>query len=447
VTELLDLARAIVGWASPGEEVEAFVSRARTTTVRAYRGEVESITSAEPSGVGIRVVLPGGRQGFASAGTLDETVSKEMLEEARDNASFATPDEWVGLAWPDGVPPAPLALCRDDLAAVTAGDKVELAIELERRTLAADAAVTGVRTAIYGDAMAEEAVATTTGLATSSRWSTAHAAVQALADDRGETQIAGGLTIGRHPDELDLAAAAAEAASKATRLLGAAKPPSRRLTAVLDPEVTSALLAIVGGTLSGEAVLKGRSLFAGRVGEPVGAAALTLIDDPTDASAPGAEAYDGEGLARRRNVLVDGGVLVGYLYNTYAGRRAGTPSTASASRGYGSVPAIAAPALSLVPGEASFDDLLAVVDDGVYVQAVSGLHSGVNPVSGDFSVGATGLFVRGAALAEPFREATVASTLQRMLRDVVAVGADQRWFGGGAAGLSLVISDVSLGGA
>jgi PmbA protein len=446
VTELLDLARAVVGWAAPGEQVEAFVARSRTTSVRAYNGEVESLSSAEPAGVGIRVVIDG-RQGFASAGTLDETVLKEMLEEARDNASFAAPDEFVALAAPDGVGAASMAVSRGDLAGVTTGEKVDLAIELERRALAADPRVTGVRVAAYGDALSEEAVASTTGVAAWSQVSRAHVSVQALAEEAGDTQTASGLSVGRHPDELDLGAAAAEAARRATRLLGASKPPSGRVTAVLDPEVSAALLSIIGGTLSGEAVLKGRSLFAGRVGETVAAGAITLVDDPTDPAAPGAEPYDGEGLARRRNVLIEGGVLKGYLYNAYAARRAGTVSTASAARGYSSMPAVGAPALRVVPGTRTQEQLLAEIGDGVYVQDVSGLHSGVNPVSGDFSVGATGLAVRAGALAEPFREATIASTLQRMLLEVIAVGGDLRWFGGGAAGLTLVISDVSLGGA
>lgn len=442
---LLDLARTIVSWAGPGEELEAFVSWSRATSIRAYHGEVESLSSAEPAGVGIRIVS-GGRQGFASAGTLDETVLKETLEEARDNATFAAPDEFVALATPDGVAAAELAICREDLLAVPTAANVDLAIELERRALATDPSVTGVRVAAYGDAVGEEAVASTTGLAVWSRVSRASASVQLLAERDGETQIASGRSIGRHPDELDLGAAAGEAAERAIRLLGASKPPSQRVTAVLDPEVTAAFLSIISGTLSGEAVLKGRSLFAGRAGQQVAAPAVTLVDDPTDPSSPGAEPYDGEGLARRRNLLIDAGTLQGYLYNTYAARRAGTASTASAFRGYASAPGIGAPALRLLPGTSTPEELLAQVGEGVYVQDVSGLHSGVNPVSGDFSVGATGLMITGGSLGAPFREATIASTLQRMLLEVVAVGSDLRWFGGGAAGLTLVIADVSLGG-
>ena len=266
-------------------------------------------------------------------------------------------------------------------------------------------------------------------------------------EEDGDTQIGSGTTAARAPSDLDPERAVADGVGRAVRLLGAVKPPSRRVTVVLDPEVTAELLSILGGTLSGDAVLKGRSLFAGREEEAVAAGPVTLLSDPTDPGAFGAGHVDGEGLARRRVPLIEGGTLRGFLYDTASGRRAGRPSTGSASRTYSSTPGVGAPALTLTPGTRSQAELVAAVGDGVYVQEVSGLHSGVNPVSGDFSVGATGLAIRGGALAEPFREATIASTLQRILLDVVEVGADHEWLPGGAAGVTLVVRDISLGGA
>jgi PmbA protein len=299
---------------------------------------------------------------------------------------------------------------------------------------------------MYSDSYGEVVVATTTGIAVASEAGVCYLSVSPLVEEDGDTQIGSGTTAGRAPSELDLERAVNDGVGRAVRLLGAAKPPSRRVTIVLDPEVTADLLAILGGTLSGDAVQKGRSLFAGREEQAVAAAAVTLVSDPTDPGAFGAGHIDGEGLARRRVPLVERGTLRAFLYDTASGRRAGRPSTGSASRSYSSTPAVGAPALTLRPGARSQAELIAVVGEGVYVQEVSGLHSGVNPVSGDFSVGATGLAIRGGALAEPFREATIASTLQRMLLDVVEVGADHEWLPAGAAGVSLVVRDVSLGG-
>lgn len=445
MTELLDLAEAVVGWAMPGEEVEAFLSRSRTTNVKAYAGAVESLSSAESSGAGVRVIIDG-RQGFAHAGSLEEGVLKEALEEARDNAAFGERDEFAGLGQPDGVEPPSLDLVRDELRTFPVDAKIELALELERRTRGRDRRVTGVRVATFSDSVGEEAVATTTGIRAYDEAGVCYVAVQPLLEADGDTQIGSGISAGRAPSDLDLDDAAAEGVDRAARLLGATKPASRRVTVVLDPDVTADLLAIIGGTLSGEAVLKGRSLFANREGEEVAAAVVDLVSDPTDPGAFGAGRFDGEGLARRRVALIERGRLQGFLYDTYAGRRAGKASTGSASRSYATTPGVGAAALTISAGPRTQAELLADVGDGVFIQEVSGLHSGVNPVSGDFSVGATGLAITGGALGAPFREATIASTLQRMLLDVVAVGADLRWMPSGPAGVSLVIRDVSLGG-
>jgi PmbA protein len=193
-------------------------------------------------------------------------------------------------------------------------------------------------------------------------------------------------------------------------------------------------------------VLKGRSLFADRLGDPVGPELFTLVDDPTNPLAFGAASSDGEGLATRRNVLIDGGVVAGFLNNSYTGRRMGTGSNGAAVRGYKSAPGVGARALAVVPGESDQAGLIAGIDDGVLVQSVKGLNSGVNPVSGDFSTGADGLRIRGGALAEPLRGFTIASTLQKMLKDVVAVGNDVVWLPMRAAGVSLVVGDVTISG-
>jgi len=100
----------------------------------------------------------------------------------------------------------------------------------------------------------------------------------------------------------------------------------------------------------------------------------------------------------------------------------------------------------LSPGHSNADEILAQVGDGLYVQSVTGIHSGVNPVSGDFSVGAEGLMIEGGALGQPVREVTVASTLQRMLQSIVAIGGDVRWLPGTAAGQTLAIAEMSLSG-
>lgn len=443
--ELLAIADRVLGWARDDEQVEVVVGRSTSTEVRVYEGDIESLSSAGAQGVGVRVVA-NRRQGFAYAGTLDDDVLGEVLAEARDNATFATEDEFAGLAEPDGVPVPELDLYRSGLAVVPTDRKVAMAMELEAAVRAADPRITGVEAAEYADSVGEGVVVSTTGIRSSGRETACYVGAYPLATQGDETKTGFGFSVGREPGELDVATAASDAAARATRLLGAVKPAGGRMTVVLDPYVTAQLLGILAGTMNGEAVNKGRSLFAGRLGEQIAADVVTLVDDPTNPLAYRATEADGEGLATRRNVLVDGGVLGMFLHNAASARRAGVTSTGSAVRGFKSTPSVGARAVSLAPGTRTQPELLGDVGDGILVSSVSGLHSGVNPVSGDFSTGAEGLRITGGALGEPLREFTIASTLQRMLQDVVAVGGDVEWLPMGAAGVSLVVRDVSVSG-
>jgi PmbA protein len=443
--DLVEQARKVAAQAGEGEQVEAFVARGRSTTVRAHGGEVESLTEATSAGIGVRVV-GGGRQGFAWAGSLDEAVVAEVLENARDNARYAEPDEWVALAEPDGVVPPTLDLWRPGLEDMPTATKVDRALALEALVLAGDPRITGVRTATWRDGSGEAAVVTSTGIEVGGRSTSCWVSVSALAAEGDETTTGGGVSIGREPDDVDLDEAAQDAVERATGLLGAVQPAGGVLTLVLEPRMAATLLGIAGGMLGGEMVLKGRSPFAERVGEAIAAPVLTLVDDPTDPGSLGADTHDGEGLATRRVPLIEGGVLQGFLHNTYTGRRAGVPSTASAVRGYRSTPGAGAQALAVAPGQGTLDELMADVDHGVLVRTMSGLHSGVNATSGDFSVGIEGRIIRRGALAEPVREATIASTIQRLLLDVRAVGGEREWTPGGTASSPLVIDNVTLSG-
>jgi PmbA protein len=444
--DLLTIGDRVVAQARPGEQVEAVVVRGVDTEIRVYEADIESLSSAQSQGVGIRVVVEG-KQGFAYAATFDETVLADTLADARDNAGFGTFDEFQGLAEPDGVPLPTLDLYRPALAAFPTDQKVDMALALERAVRASDPRISGIESAEYADSRFEGAVVSTTGVRNAGEETSCYLSTYAMATEGGETQTGFGFSVGREPSELDVDKVARDAGERATRLLGATKPTSERLTVVLDPWVTAQFLGLLGYTLSGESVLKGRSLFADRLGDEVAAAIVTLVDDPTDPAAFTATDSDGEGLACRRNELIEGGVLRQFVHNAYTARRAATQSTGSAVRGgFKSTPGVGTQAVSLVPGTASQAELIEQVGDGLLVQDVAGLHSGVNPVSGDFSTGAEGLRISGGAIGEPHREFTIASTLQRMLLDVEAIGNDLEWLPMSAAGVSLVIRDVTVSG-
>ena len=447
--DLLELCRRIATSASGGEQIEAYAVRTNECDIEVFDGHVESLSVAGIEGVGVRVVNDG-RQGFAWAGSLDEDVVRETLADARDNAQFAEPDEWNGLATPADVASTTrveLDLWRDSLASIETDRKVELVLSLDAALRGADPRIRGVESSSYGDGAVETALANSHGVEAALRRTMASASASAMAGDGDDTQTGYGFSVGREFAAIDLDAIVAMAVERTVRLLGARPTASRRIAVVLDPLVTSSFLGVLSAAFNAESMLKGRSLFQDRVGEQVASTSVQIVDDPTNPAMMGASPHDAEGVPCRRNDLVVDGVLQGFLHNTYTARRAGSATTGSASRGgYKSTPGVGIKALSFAPGSQAPDEILASVGEALYVQSVSGIHSGTNPISGDFSVGASGLLVRDGVLAEPVREVTIASTLPRMLTGIAAIGNDLTYLPGSTAGLTLLIDDMTLSG-
>jgi len=403
-SELLRLAEGVIDQAKPGEQVEAFVSQGSSTEVMAFGGEVESFTAASSAGIGIRIIQDG-RVGFAHAGSLDPEVINETLAEARDNRAFAEPDEWVTLSEPDDRKPIVHDHWDDGVATTPTEDKVQMALDLEAAVMAA------------------------------------------MAKDGDAPKIASGFDVNFGPGDLSIEKACDDAVHRVTRLLGATQPNSEKLTMVLEPRMSASLIGILVGMLSGERQIKGRTPFLDRVGEEIASPLLSVTDDPTDDRSFGANSVDGEGQTCRPLKLIENGVFGGFMHNTYTGRRSGEGSTANAVRGVRSTPGVGAHAVIMTPGEGTLDELISGIDDGLLVTSMSGLHSGVNVISGDFSVGVEGLLIRNGQLAEPIREATVASTMQKMLTDIVAVGSEIEWQPGGSGPVPMAIANVSMSGA
>ena len=444
LSELVAMAERLLDGAA-GEEIEVVLSRGASTSVEVHDGEVESFTSAGSAAAGVRV-LSEGRLGFASCGTLDPEVLRETVAEARDNCRFSEADEHNAIGRPDGVAPVKQVSWFPEVLELGARDKVERAIELERQVIGTDPRVGSARSTSYDDGWGESVVVSTTGIRAESRGTTCSVGTQPLANADGETQIGWGYDVARRPDELDDSRVVRESVERATKLLGAGKPPSARMAILLEPRLAVTLLGVVTGMLSAESVQKGRSPFADRVGETIAAPVLGLVDDPTRSESLGAEEFDGEGLACRANPLISAGVLQGFLYDSTSASRSGVSSTASAVRSTRSIPGPGAQLLVMEPGDRSRDELLAGIGLGLAVESFAGLHSGVNPVSGDFSVGANGLLIRDGQLAEPVQEITIASSSQRLLLDISAVGGDFEWLPSGSGGASMVIDGVAVSG-
>jgi PmbA protein len=446
VPELRELARVAVDAALPGEQVEAYAEVGRETQVSAHRGEVEGFSSAESRGVGVRLIGDH-RLGYAFAAdpTVDEV--REAVAEARENAALTEPDEHNGLPDPEPIEPLP-ELYRSESASVSAEDKVRMALELERYAVSRDPRVTKVDAVQVGDAVSEVTIASTAGVDATYARTDAWVMVITLAVDDDETQTGFSFRIARGLDELAAEPVADEAVDRAVRMLGATKPMTAKVPIVLDPFAASSFLGVLSGALNAESVLKGRSLFGPMVGQQIGSDAFTLVDDGRILDGPGARPFDGEAVPSRRTELFARGTLNGFLHDTYTARRTGggQRSTGNAKRGgYKGAPGVGTSNFYVEAGTAAYEELLGRADGGVLIMNVSGVHSGANPISGEFSVGATGQRIAGGAPGEPLREMTVASTLPDMLRSIAGVGSDLRFFSS-VGTPSILIGEMTLAG-
>jgi PmbA protein len=439
VGDLAELCRAALAAAEDGELAEVYASESRRSEVKARRGDVESLSASETRGLGVRVIREG-RLGYAWAADPEPGEAAELLRAARAGAEHTTPDEANMLPEPAEAELIP-DLYREGQASLGPERKVRLAIDLERAAVSAERDVTKVEETIYGDAVSRVGIASTTGVAAEYARTDCWCVVIALAERDGETQTGFSFRVARELDELDWEDVAREAAHRGARLLGARKPGTERLPVVLDPWAAASFLGVLAGILSAEEVQKGRSMLAGMLGQEVASDGFTLVDDGRLPDGPATAPFDDEGVPTGRTPVIEAGTLRAFLHNTQTARREGTASTGNASRaGYRGVPGVAPTNLLVEPGDRRPEALLREAGRAVYVQDVSGVHSGANPVSGEFSVGATGLRVEGGAMGEPLREMTIASTLPEVLRGVEAVGSDLRFFpGGGAIGTSTIL--------
>jgi PmbA protein len=449
MTELSAVARRAAEAAGDAgaSDAEAYVSRDSGRQVRVHGGEVESLTAATQSGVGVRAWI-GHRVGYAYRTDLSDAGVAAIAAKAAEAAAVADEDEFAAPPQPAEFEALP-GLSDPSLAEWETGRVAELALTVERTALDSDPRLVGVETAVYADSDEQVAIASSTGVAGEYEASTCYAYLQALAEGEGARETGLGFGLARGPRGLDPEAIGREGAERALAMIGAGKPASRACPVVLDETVAASFAGLIGGGLSAKAVQRGRSPFAGRLEEEVASGVFALHDDGRDPEGPASAPFDAEGVPRRRTALIEDGRLHSYLFDTYSANREGVSSTGSAARqGYRSLPSVSTSNLVVAPGTFSFEELLAEAGDGILVTDVAGLHSGVNPVTGVFSVGASGRVIRDGRLAEPVREFTIAGELVGMLSAVSAAGAESRWvpFGGSVSTPPLLVAEMAISG-
>ncbi|MBK9796291.1 MAG: TldD/PmbA family protein [Holophagaceae bacterium] len=433
------------------EGAEAFISLSRSRKAKTQNGRLEDLTVSKRGGLGVRVIRAGARgfrTGLATTTDLTATEFRHLFAQAWELSALGDEDPWLRQAEPSGTDDLPSRF-HAEVDAITSEQRIAWALELEAQARKASPKVAAVREAAWSDGTGASLLLTQRGVRTPDVYSSCSASIELAVAEGEERQAAWHWDVARRP-VLDLAAIGAEAALKGERKLNPQRLPAGRYSVVLHPEVAVDLLGIVAGMLDAESVLKQRSLFAGKLGQAIASPLLTLVDDGRLAEGPGrpalgTEPWDAEGLPTRRNVLLEGGVLKTYLHTLKTAAELGMAPTASAGRGFGSQPGATTFNLFPLAGQTGTEELYRMAGNGVLITEIMGLHT-VDPVSGDLSVGASGIRIRDGVLAESVDKLTFAGNLRDFLTRIVALGSDLRWYGS-SAGLSILLEDISLGGA
>lgn len=411
-------------------DAEAVAREGDEFSVTVRMGQVETLKESGSRAVGLRV-FAGKRAASASTSDLTPDGIRQLVSGAMALVKITEEDPFAGLPEADefGAVDRDLHLYYEDVNSLPGPERIEWARRAEAAALAADPRISNSDGGSFEAVTGRKVLANSRGFAGGYRTSYAGVSAVPLARDaNGQMQRDGWWSGARSFAHLESPEAVGqEAARRTLRRLGARRMPTQSVPVVFAPEVARSLIGSVFEAASGDAVWRSASFLAGKLGEQIAAPALTIVDDgvmllPTGAGGFGTSPFDGEGLPSRRTVVIENGVLANYLLNTYTARKLGMKSTHNAARGLAGTPGTGCGNLYLEPGTMTPEEILAGVPVGFYVTALMGF--GVNVVTGDYSRGATGLWIENGELTHAVEEVTIAGNLGGMLRNITAVGND-----------------------
>jgi PmbA protein len=408
-------------------------------------GEVEECTTGFSAGMGVRTIMSDGRQGIAYGNRLDDkTAMKDIIAWSLSNCKKSEPEEGISL-YSGKLEPDPSIMLEDErIAQITPDERMSLCKKMTELARSADKRIVSVRAAAWQDGWGASFYATTTGLSGWDRGSSANCEVMVLAQDGMYTEMGGYGIESRRYDELDIEKTSARAASDTVAALGGRPMKTGAYTAVIEPETAASLIDIIGDLFCASEIQKNHSMMKGKLGTAVASSCLTLTDDGRIPWKAGTSAWDSEGVPTRRVVLIDHGTAQSYLYNLQYAYRDGVESTGSACRGVSTLPDVGTSNLVVSPGSESAEGLRRSVKKGLYITEFMGLHT-IDPVSGDFSIGAKGLLIENGEFTRPVSGVTIASNLLDFIKNISAVGADVQFFGS-VATPTLVVENIVIAG-
>jgi PmbA protein len=432
-------------------DAEAVVYEGDEFGAKVRLGQVETLKESGSRAVGLRVFI-----GQRTASTSSSDFSRESIERLVDGAitlaKITSEDPFAGLPEPEefGKLAGDLKLYFDDVNELPPSERIEIARRAEAAAMAYDTRIQNSGGADFDTATSHKILMNSRGFTGEYRKSYCDFSVSPIAvDENGGMQRNYWYSISRTAKKLESPEAIGqEAARRTLSRLGARQVKTQKAPVVFSPEISRSIIGNIFDAANGDAIYRHATFFADMLGQQVAGANVTVVDDGTmildGIGGFGTSPFDGEGLPSRRTVLVENGILKNYVMNTYTARKLGMKSTGNASRGLAGNPGIGAGNFYLEPGTQTPEQIIGDVKSGLYVTETMGF--GVNLVTGDYSQGASGVWIENGELAYPVEEITIAGNLKDMYRNIAAIGNDLV-FRGSSAAPTICVEGMTIAGA
>jgi PmbA protein len=435
-SDLRNLATDVVSRAKKAgaTAAEAVVREGSEFSTVVRMGEVETLKESGSRALGLRVFI-GQRTASTYTSDFSEDGIQRLVKGAIDLAHITSEDAFAGIPEPDelGSLPGDLQLYHDDVYSLAPEERIDYARRAERAALDADPRMKNSDGGSFDAATGHKVLANSHGFVGEFRRSYCSVSAAPIAqDENGGMQRDYWYSMARTLAKLESAESVGkEAARRTLRRLGSRKIASTQVPIVLDQVVAGSILGNIFEAINGDTIYRQSSFLANKLGEKIAADNITVVDDGTIPGGFGTEPFDGEGIPTRRTVVIENGVLKSYLLNTYTAKKLGMKTTGNASRGLAGTPGIGAGNFFLQKGERTPQQIISGIKQGLYVFQFLGF--GVNMVTGDYSRGASGLWIENGELTYPVEEVTVAGNLKDMLNNISEIGNDLEFRGSTAA--------------
>lgn len=423
---------------------EVFLREGQSTSLEIRDGAIENAIARGERGVGVRI-LRGGRVGFAYTSDLSADGIADCVQAARDIATVTEPDPDVAIAT-TAIESTDLGLYETGATERSIADRASVAFAVESAARAVDERISGFRKTTYSDGTLTTMLANSSGVRGSYRESYFSVGTSAVATAGEERQIGYHGEATRRFGALQPEAVGRRAAEMALGKLGARPFDTQTIPVVLDPFLGMALLGAIVPLFSADSVIKGKSLFADKLGEGVASEHVTIVDDARMAGALRSAPFDGEGVRTTTRTLIDRGVLKGYLSSLKTSKKMDLEPTGNARRGSYAMPSrIGAANFHLAAGTADPAAIVGALDRALRVTSLLNLHT-IDPISGEFSLGASGDVLERGQRSHAVQGITIAGNLTTLLSAITGIANDLTFGSSGIGSPTFVISELSVGG-